>query len=117
MPYLPWNTYHNGMMTIITRVNELFLSLALLSTRALATATYYYYYFLSCIGFFDQWLICGVLDGCVVMWAGKTHVRSVHVYITTSEHNKVSDKTQPQEDTDNIRLFIKARTNSMLKYC
>ena len=26
-------------------------------------------------------------------WDGETHVRCVHVYITISEHNKVSDKT------------------------
>ena len=80
------------MITVITRVNKLFLSLALLSTRTLATTTYLF--FLSCIGFFDQWLISGVLDGCVAkIWAGKAHVRSVHVYITILEYNKVSDKT------------------------
>ena len=28
-----------------------------------------------------------------IIWAGKTHVRCVHVDITISEHNKVSDKT------------------------
>ena len=79
------------MTTVITRVNKLFLSLALLSTRTLATTTYF---FLSCIGFFDQWLIGGLLDGCVaIIWAGKTHVRCVHEYITILEHNKVSDKT------------------------
>ena len=53
-----------------------------------------YLFFLSCIGFFDQWLIGGLLDGCVaIIWAGKAHVRCVHVYITIFEHNKVLDKT------------------------
>ena len=62
-------------------------------SSTLATTTYYL--FLSCTGFFDQWLIGGLLDGCVVIiWAGKAHVRCVYVYITTStlEHNEVSDK-------------------------
>ena len=68
----------------------LFLSLAPLSTRTLATTTYF---FLSRKGFFDQWLISELLEGCVAIWDGKTHVRCVHVYITISEHNKVSDKT------------------------
>ena len=72
------------------------MSLALLSTRTLATTTYYYY-FLSCIGFFDQWLIGGLLDGCVAMiWAGKTNFRCVHVYIAILKHNKGSDKTLPR---------------------
>ena len=76
---MPYNNYLNRMMTVITRVNKLFLSLALLSKRTLATTTF----FLSCIGFFDQWLIGGILDGCVaIIWAGKAHVRCVPVYIT-----------------------------------
>ena len=29
----------------------------------------------------------------MAVWDGKTHVRCVHVHITISEHNKVSDKT------------------------
>ena len=75
-------------MTVTTRVNKLFLSL--LSRRTLATTTFF---FSSCIGFFDQWLIGGLLDGCVaIICAGKAHVRCVHVYIAILEHNKVSDK-------------------------
>ena len=97
------------MMTVRTRVNKLFLSLALLSTRTLATTTYFFIFFF-CIGFFDQWLIGGRLDGCwAIIWAGKTHVRCVHVYITILEHNKVSGKTQDtysQEDTDNLKLSV-----------
>ena len=57
------------MVTVITRVNKLFLSLALLSTRTSATTTF----FLSCMGFFDQWLIGGMLDGCVAIISDKTH--------------------------------------------
>ena len=45
--------------------SQLFLSLALLSTRTLAATTILF--FLSCIGFFDQWLIGGLLDGCVAI--------------------------------------------------
>ena len=67
------------------------LCLVLLSTRTLATTTCFF--FLSRKGFFDQWLIGELLEGCVAIWDGKTHVRCVHVYITISEHNKVSDKT------------------------
>ena len=79
------------MMTVITRVNKLFLSLALLSTRTFATTTFFV---LSCIGIFDQWLIGGLLAGCgAIIWAGKAHVRFVQVNITILEHNKVSDKT------------------------
>ena len=44
--------------------SQLFLSLALLSARTLAASTIF---FLSCIGFFDQWLIGGLLDGCVAI--------------------------------------------------
>ena len=97
--------------------SQLFLSLALLSTRTLAATTIF---FLSCIGFFDQWLIGGLLDGCVaIISAGKMHVRCVHVYITTLEHNKVSGKTLTAKriQTSQTFLFIKTRTNSMLKYC
>ena len=51
-------------------------------------------FFDQCIGFFDQWLIGGLLDGCVaIIRAGKANVRCVHVYITILEHNKVSNKT------------------------
>ena len=53
-----------------------------------------YLFFLSSIGFFDQWFIGRLLDGCVaIIWAGKAHARCVHVYITILEHNKVSYKT------------------------
>ena len=126
------------MMTVITRVNKLFLSLALLCTRTLATTAYYYYYYyyycyyfflfffsLSCIGFFDQWLIGGLLDSCVaIIWAGKTHVHCVYVYITILEHNKVSDKTLTTKRIQTILDFpfhktenqfdIKALLNSLL---
>ena len=84
------------MMIVITRVNKLFLSLALLSII----------FFLSCIGFFDQWLIGGILDGCVaIIWAGKAHVRCVHEYITILEHNKVSDKTLTTKRIQTILHF------------
>ena len=54
-------------------------------------------FFILHIGFFDQWLIGGLLDGCVaIIWAGKTDFRCVHVYIAILKHNKVSDKTQPR---------------------
>ena len=66
--------------------SQLFLSLALLSTHVSRN----HYFSLSCIGFFDQWLIGGLLDGCVaIIRAGKTHVHCVHVYITILEHNKI----------------------------
>ena len=105
------------MMTVITRVNKLFLSLALLSTRTLATTTF----FLTCIGFFDQWLIGGILDGCVaIIWAGKAHVRCVPVYITTLEHNKTPTAKRiqtildfPSHKNEN-QLDVKILLNSLL---
>ena len=63
------------------------------STFIYTDVSHNHFFFLSCIGFFDQWLIGGLLDGCVAIWDGKTHDRCVHVYITISEHNKVPDKT------------------------
>ena len=65
-----------------------------------------YLLFLSCIGLFDQWLIGGPLDGCVAIRAGKTHVRCVHVYITTSEQG-IRQDIYNQEDTDILRLSLK----------
>lgn len=55
---------------------------------------------------FDQWLIGGPLDGCVAIWAGKTHVRCVHVYTTTSEQ-RIRQDIYSQEDTDILRLSLK----------
>ena len=57
----------------------------------------------------------------MAIWrAGKTHVRCVHVYITMSEHNKVSDKTITAKKIQTILDFpfhkSETRTNSMLKF-
>ena len=82
------------MMTVITRVSKLLLSLALRTFIYTDVSHNHLLFFLSCIGFFDQWLIGGLLDGYVaIIWASKAHVRCVHVYITILDHNKVSDKT------------------------
>ena len=79
------------MMTVITRVNKLFLSLAqdVSHNHLLLLFFFILHWFLRSVAY--RWIIrwlCGYN-----LWAGKTHVRCVHVYITISERNKVSDKT------------------------
>ena len=72
------------MMTVIAQVNK--CSVFVFSTFICTDVNHNHLFFLSCIGFFDQWLIGGLLDGCVAIWAGKTQVRYVHVDITVYGH-------------------------------
>ena len=86
-------------MTVITRVNKFFFVLsAFIYTDV--SHNHFFFFFLSSIVFLNQWLIGGILDGCVAIWAGKTHVLGVHVYIT------ISDKTLTTKRIQTILDFL-----------